>query len=116
MARGLHRRVRPPPTLGAATSATEPRRLPAAARRCRPDDRAGAADTTADARALEEQQAHRRIALRVAVPELPGIVGRIGQAVRRALARCAPPQAAEHRTLSRHGTFAAFTGTTWEPN
>ena len=44
-----------------------------------------AAHPTADARALEEQQAHRRIALRVAGPEPPGIVGRIGQALRRSL-------------------------------
>ncbi|MBZ6372711.1 MAG: zeta toxin family protein [Microbacterium hominis] len=40
---------------------------------------------TADVRVLEEQQTHRRTALKVAVPEPPGIVGRIGQTLRRSL-------------------------------
>lgn len=44
-----------------------------------------ASDPSADVRALEEQQTHRRIALKVAVPEPPGIVGRIGQTLRRSL-------------------------------
>lgn len=51
-----------------------------------------AADPTADVQALEEQQAHRRIALKVAVPEPPGIVGRIGQTLRRSLPPYRPAQ------------------------
>ena len=51
-----------------------------------------AADPTADVQALEERQAHRRIALKVAVPEPPGIVGRIGQTLRRSLPPYRPAQ------------------------
>lgn len=42
-------------------------------------------EPSADVRALEEQQTHRRLALKVSVPEPPGIVGRIGQTLRRSL-------------------------------
>jgi hypothetical protein len=58
-----------------------------------------ASDPSADVRALEEQQAQRRIALRVAVPEPPGIIGRIGQTLRRSLP---PYRSAPSRDTSGH--------------
>ena len=42
-------------------------------------------EPSADGRALEDQQVHRRIALKVSVPEPQGFVNRIRQAVRRSL-------------------------------
>ncbi len=44
-----------------------------------------ATDPSANVRALEEQQTHRRIMLRIAVPEAPSVIRRIGQTLRRSL-------------------------------
>lgn len=44
-----------------------------------------AGDPIADVQTLEKEQAHRDAALKVAIPEPPGIVGRIGQTLRRSL-------------------------------
>lgn len=44
-----------------------------------------ASDPAADVQTLEDQQIHRNIDLKTAVPKPPGIVGRIGQTFRRSL-------------------------------
>ncbi|MFC6355173.1 zeta toxin family protein [Luethyella okanaganae] len=77
-------------------------------------------EPSADKQALEEQQAHRRIALKAAAPEPSGIVGRVGQTLRRSLPpyRPAPSRDApgheppSYRTLSGRGTFAVPTAAT----
>ena len=76
-------------------------------------------EPSADVRALEEQQTHRRLALKVSVPEPPGIVGRIGQTLRRSLPpyRPAPSRAcpvtsrrASDAEQRRKGNFTAAEG------
>lgn len=53
------------------------------------------ADPSADVLALIGEQAHRRVILKIAAPEPPGLVGRIGQTVQRLLPSAHPAPSRE---------------------